>query len=409
MKKIIFICSMPIFLYSYNLQELVELSHKNRLVESSSYNLNSKQSSYESIKSSYLPKIEVGLNYQNAAKESSVISQNSLKGSASLKYTLYDGGKKEDLYNRYLTNIDASKKSIEALKNDISLEVVKIYYDYLSFLADKEATKGVISQLNAEHERLKNFFEVGSVTKDEVDKIDSRVKNAILNLHEIDLNIQKALHSLEYYTMQENITIDNGSSVKYRDNDVDVRADIKAIELDTTSILYEAQSIKSANLPTILFDNTLSHTEYYFDDRSKNSSFLINTQNIATLNLSWNIFDFDATTKNYKSKYYEYLSKKSTLEYEKHKAAVDYRLAKKSLEIALLKIDASKSTLDAAEVTYSLVKVRYEGGVVDNVAYLQSLSEMYDAKRAYHRALYDVELKRAELLYFSGKDIKEYL
>lgn len=409
MRKIIFIVSMPIFLYSYTLQELVELSHKNRLVESSSYNLNSKQSSYESIKSSYLPRVEIGLNYQNAAKEVATIPQNSLKGSASLKYTLYDGGKKEELYNRYLTNIDASKKSIEALKNDISLEVVKIYYDYLSLLADKEATKGVISQLNAEYERLKNFFEVGSVTKDEVDKIDSRVKNAILNLHEIDLNIQKALHSLEYYTMQENITIDSGSNVKYRDEDVDTRADIKAMELDTTSILYEAQSIKSANLPTLSFDNTLSHTEYYFDDKSKQSSFLVNTQNIALLNLSWNVFDFDATTKNYESKYYEYLSKKSTLEYVKHKATVDYRLAKKSLEIALLKIDASKSTLDAAEATYNLVKVRYENGVIDNVAYLQSLSEMYDAKRAYHRALYDVELKRAELVYFSGKDIKEYL
>lgn len=409
MRKIIFIVSMPIFLYSYTLQELVELSHKNRLVESSSYNLNSKQSSYESIKSSYLPRVEIGLNYQNAAKEVATIPQNSLKGSASLKYTLYDGGKKEELYNRYLTNIDASKKSIEALKNDISLEVVKIYYDYLSLLADKEATKGVISQLNAEYERLKNFFEVGSVTKDEVDKIDSRVKNAILNLHEIDLNIQKALHSLEYYTMQENITIDSGSNVKYRDEDVDTRADIKAMELDTTSILYEAQSIKSVNLPTLSFDNTLSHTEYYFDDKSKQSSFLVNTQNIALLNLSWNVFDFDATTKNYESKYYEYLSKKSTLEYVKHKATVDYRLAKKSLEIALLKIDASKSTLDAAEATYNLVKVRYENGVIDNVAYLQSLSEMYDAKRAYHRALYDVELKRAELVYFSGKDIKEYL
>jgi outer membrane protein TolC len=157
------------------------------------------------------------------------------------------------------------------------------------------------------------------------------------------------------------------------------------------------------------FDNTLSHTEYYFDDKSKDSGFLVETQNIATLNLSWNVLDFGTIEKNYEAKYYEYMSKKSTLEYEKHKATVAHRLAKKSLEIAMLKIDSAKATLDAARATYELVKIRYQNGVVDNVAYLQALSEMVDAKRGYERALYDVEVKKAELIYHSGKDIKEYL
>lgn len=409
MKKVFFICLVPIFSYSYTLQELVELSHKNRLVESSSYMLNSKQSLYDSVKKSYLPKVDISLSYQNAAKESISMAQDSIKGSASVKYTIYDGEKEHHLYNQHLKTIDASKKSVEAFKNDISLDVVKLYYDYLSYVSDIESTKSFIVQLEAEHKRLKNFFDVGSVTKDELDKIDSRLKNAIFNLHEIELNIQKTISTLQYYTMQENIVIDSGSSVKYIEGAVGVRADIEAMESEASSLMYEAYSKKSSNLPTLFFDNTISRTEYYFDDKSKEGSFLVDTQNIATLNLSWNILDFGAITKGYESKYYEYLSKKSELEYEKYKADVDYKLAKKSLEIALLKIDASKSTLDAAEATYNLVKVRYEGGIVDNVAYLQSLNEMYDAKRAYQRAIYDTELKKAELLYFSAKDIKEYL
>jgi outer membrane protein TolC len=136
---------------------------------------------------------------------------------------------------------------------------------------------------------------------------------------------------------------------------------------------------------------------------------LVETQNIAALNLSWSLFDFGAISKSYESKFEEYLSKRSTLEQEKHKADVDLRLAKKSLDIAKLKSAASKAALDAASETYSLVKVRYENRTVDNVAYLQALSEKFDAQRDYERSLLDIEIKKAELIYYSGKDIKEFL
>ena len=53
--------------------------------------------------------------------------------------------------------------------------------------------------------------------------------------------------------------------------------------------------------------------------------------------------------------------------------------------------------------------MRYENRTIDNVAYLQSLSEKFDAQRDYERALLDVEMKKAELIYYSGKDIKEFL
>ncbi|MDY0121700.1 MAG: TolC family protein, partial [Sulfurimonas sp.] len=151
------------------------------------------------------------------------------------------------------------------------------------------------------------------------------------------------------------------------------------------------------------------HSEYYFDDQALDRGFLVQTQNIATLNLSWNIFDFGATNKSYEAKYEEYLSKKTSLEYQKAVADVDYRLAQKFLEIASIKIDATKATLEAASSTYDLIKLRYQNGMIDNVAYLQALSEKYEAARGYKRALYDYEVKKAEVIYYSGKNIKEFL
>ncbi len=400
---------IPVFLYSYALDELIELSHKNRVVESAAHLLSAKEKAYESSKSSYLPTLEIGGTYQNVYEETPALAENSLKVQASLKYTLYDGGKKGSLYDQLKSGIDSSRQNVEAIKNSISLDVSRLYFEYLSLESDKDATNQEIEQLKAEFKRLDLFYKSGSATKDEVAKIDSRLKNATVMLNEIELESERILHTLEYYTTQKVQKIDEGSVVLLNEHEKVERADIEALEYDALSLLHEAQTKKSENLPKVYFDNTLSYSDYYFDDKSLESSFLVDTQNIAMLNLSWNVFDFGARTKNYESKYQEYLSKRSALEHEKHRADVEYRFAKRALEIAKLKVDATKATLDAASSTYELVKFKYQNGTIDNVAYLESMSEKYDAARGYKRALLDLEVKKAELIYYGGKDIKEFL
>lgn len=400
---------IPVFLYSYALDELIELSHKNRVVESAAHMLSAKEKAYESSKSSYLPTLEIGGTYQNVYEETPALAENSLKVQASLKYTLYDGGKKGSLYDQLKSGIDSSRQNVEAIKNSISLDVSRLYFEYLSLESDKDATNQEIEQLKAEFKRLDLFYKSGSATKDEVAKIDSRLKNATVMLNEIELESERILHTLEYYTTQKVQKIDEGSVVLLNEHEKVERADIEALEYDALSLLHEAQTKKSENLPKVYFDNTLSYSDYYFDDKSLESSFLVDTQNIAMLNLSWNVFDFGARTKNYESKYQEYLSKRSALEHEKHRADVEYRFAKRALEIAKLKVDATKATLDAASSTYELVKFKYQNGTIDNVAYLESMSEKYDAARGYKRALLDLEVKKAELIYYGGKDIKEFL
>ncbi len=409
MKTLISILFIPLFLYSYTLDELVETAHKNRLVKSAQHSLSASEKNLDSTKSSYLPTIEVGASIENASKENIATPKNTLRAYANLKYMLYDGGKKYDLYKQLDSNIDAKDKNLEAIKNDISLDVSRLYFEYLSLLSDKRVTKQEIEQLTAELDRLKMFFKSGSATEDEVLKIDSRVKNSNVSLQEIELNIQKVLHTLEYYTTTKIDNIDDGSSLNYTDDqNKKLRHDIKSLEYEVDALKYSAESIKSANYPTLYFNNRLTHNEYEYDDKPT-SSFMIDTQNIASLNVSWNILDFGSTTKKYEATYEEYLSNLSVLEHQKAVADVDYRLAKRSLKISKDKINATKSTLEAASATYELIKLRYQNGIVDNIAYLQALSEKYEASRGYKRALYDYEVKKAELIYYSGKNIKEYL
>lgn len=404
------ILCLPLFLYSYTLDELLELSHKNRVVESQTHTLISKERLYESAKSSYLPSVDIGGSYQNAYKETAAIAQNSLKVQASLKYTLYDGGKKDSLYNQLESSIDFSKSTIEATKNSISLDISRLYFEYFALEADKTATTQEIEQLKEELKRVEFFYEAGIITKDEVAKIDSRVKNALVLLQEIELKSQKVMHTFEYYTSKRVENIDGYATIKLPKEQSEIlRADIRALEYEATSVLYESNIKKSQNMPVVYFDNTLSHSDYYFDNKALESGFLVENQNIAMVSVSWNLFDFGARTKAYESKLQEYLSKKSAIEYEKSRADVEYRLAKKSLAIALAKVESTKVAADAASLAYELIKFKYQNKTIDNVSYLAALSEKFNAQRDAQRALYDLEVKKAELIYFSGKDIKEFL
>lgn len=408
LRVVLSILCLELFLHASSLQELIDVSQKNRVVASASHVVASKEKAYESSKSGYLPTLDLLGTYQNAYDETPTLAQNSLRAQASLKYVIYDGGKKESVYGQLESTVASSKKSVEAIKNSISLDVARLYFGYLSLEADKTATLQEIEQLKAELKRVQFFYEAGTVTKDEVAKIDSRTKSALVALQEIELESQKILHTLEYYTTQQVSSVQKGSLVHLPQEETTLlRAEIQALEDEASSVLFSAKALKSQNNPTLYFEDTLSYTDYYFDQKPTNS--LVDTQNIATLNVAWNIFDFGSRTQAYESKFQEYLSKKSSIEHEKHKADVDYRLAKKSLEIATAKVEAAKATLEAASTTYELIKFKYQNGTIDNVAYLLALSEKYDAKRGYERALYDLEIKKAELIYYSGKDIKEFL
>lgn len=399
---------MPLFLWSQNLEELVSLSIQNRLVESSQNSLESIQKEYESVQSGYLPKLDVGANYSTTNKETASVADKSYTAYASLNYKLYDGGKKYDVYRSYESSIKSNQESHEALKNEIALDVTNYYFNYLTYIAAKEAKQKEIEQLQSQYKRLSNFLAVGSTTEDELEKIVSRVEIANVDLHEIELNIQTILHNLEYI-VGEKVNIEAGSFL----NDVEsltsgtLRYDIKALEYDMQTLLSNAQSEKSGYLPTITLDNTYSYYDKQFNNPAWDSN--LDEQNIFSVNLNWNIFSFGETYHKYQSKYKQYLSLKSKFEYEKNRANVDLQLALKGYNIAKLKLQSAQLSLKAANSTFEVVKSKYENGLVDNVAFLESLSEKSNAMSVVEKSKNDIEIKKAQIIFHSGKELIGYI
>ena len=409
MKKIYFTFLVPIFLYSQNLEELVNLTIENRLVESSKQNLDALKDEYKSVQRGYLPKLDAGASYSINEHEYPNNPKKRANAYGSINYMLYDGGKKYDIYDGYETNIKSGEKSLDALRNDLSLTVIQYYFDYLSLEAKKDAKQKEIEQLTAQEDRIGRFYNAGTTTEDELQKIVSRLQNAIVELQEIELNIITITHNLEYITGTQ-VSIKDGSKLEDINNLIqkNPRFDIQALDFVTQSKQSVAQAQKSGYYPTVTLDNTFNYYDNNYD-RKINDTDINNHQNIASANMKWNLFSFGQTKYQYESKQKEYLASRSNFEYEKNKADVDLQLALKSYNIAKAKIKSTEATLKAAQSAYEIIKSKFENGLIDNVAFLQSLTEKYDAISQHKKAINDLEVKKATIIYHSGEKLQEYI
>ncbi|MGB0989424.1 transporter [Arcobacter sp. F155] len=406
MKKSILAMFLPLILLGQNLDELVELSLKNQLINSYEYDTDSIKKEYESVKSSYYPKLDVSATYSNTNEETPSVPNDGIRSSASINFVLYDGNKRSNTFSKYRSNIKSSQESLNSSKNQIALDVSSYYFNYLALLAQKEAKLKQIDQLKAQEERLSKFLAVGSTTKDEVEKIISRVESENVNLHSIELDLQTILSNLEYITGKK-ISISEGSMIKdYQVTQDSQRADIKALEYDVKAQFDNAKVEKSGYLPTITLDNTYTDYDYNYDNSAYES---IEDQNIFSVNMKWNLFSFGETKNRYEAQYKKYLSLKSRYEYERNRANTDLQLAQRAFNIAKLKVKSANASLKAATSAYEVIKSKYENGLIENVAYLEALSEKYDAMSLLEFAKYDLEIKKANIIYHSGENLKDYI
>jgi outer membrane protein TolC len=407
MKKLLFL-TLPLYVFAGNLNQLLDETINNQLVQSSKYNVDAIKESYKSVQNSYMPKVTLGATYSNTNKETASTADSSLVSYAKIDYTLYDGNAKNNKYKSLESSIKSGEKNINSLKNKLSLEVITLYFNYLSLQANKEATKQEIKTLHAQQQRLEKFLKVGTTTEDEVQKITSHVHSANVTLHQIELSLQTILHNLSYLTNKET-TITNGSKITLIEdkNLFDLRSDIKALELDLDKLKANAKASKSSNLPLVTLDNTFYKYNMDYDNTAYDNG--LDTQNIFKVNLAWKIFDFGATNDTYNSNYKLYLGAKSNYEYEKSKANVDLQLAIKAHKIAQMQIESTSLALKAANATYNAIESKYQSGLVNNVAYLEALSEKSNAISQLQNAKNNLEIKKANILYHSGKNLWEYV
>ena len=403
MKKFLFLSLFPLFAFSGNLNELLNLAEQNKQVEASRYSLEASKEKEYATKSEYMPSLTLGANQTFNQEKNMFTPEKSTTGSATLSFTVYDGGKREASFEQQQALVKSATFALASVQNNISLDVIYYYYNYLSTLANKESTLKKMEQLEAERNRLEKFLSVGAITADELQKIISSIEQTKVDLLTLDNTLNNISNTLEYLTGQE-VSVEKGSTVVYKNSTTEEgkRFDILALEESIQSTKAEARIAEAPNKPTIKIQDTYSR--YDFDYPVETES--LEEQNSIQLLMEWKIFDFGSTSANAQAAYLNYLSKNSELAYEKHKAKASFKNAQNSYKTSLAKIEAAKAKLQASEMTYELIKKKFQQGIVNNVSYLDALSDRFNSNSQLQTALNEIEYQKAVLLYEMGENIK---
>ena len=405
MKTLSLLCLLPLVAFAGNLPELLKLAEQNKQVESSRYQLEAAKENEYATKSGYLPSLSFGANQTYNQQENMLSPEKSRTGAATLSFTLYDGGKREAQFSKQDALVKSATFSLASTQNNVSLNVIYYYFNYLSTLASKTATLQKLEQLHAERLRLEKFVSVGVATEDELQKIISSIEQSKVDLLTMENTLNNISNTLEYLT-GESVHVELGSSVVFNQTVQDDvrRFDILALEQSVQSAQADVKIAKSPHLPTIKIEDTYSRFKNDYGNPAWNSD--ENHQNTVQLSLQWKIFDFGSTSAGAQAAQKTYLAKSSELAYEKHKAKASLKSAQNSYQTALAKIEAGKARLHASEMTYELVKKKFQQGIVNNVTYLDALSDKFNAQAQLQTALNEVEYQKAVLLYEMGQEIK---
>lgn len=407
MKKGLWILSVPLLLSANSLTELIDLSLENEQAKSATMNIRSAKASLEATKNGYLPSFTIGSSYTNTSNErQNGEPKHSTSTYGTISYTIYDGGRKDALIAGSTKNYQATSLSKKNLDNQLVLNTTSIYFNLLSLHSSIEAKEQQIEQLKADQKRLEQFALAGAAAKDEVEKIRADLALSQTQRSQLLLNYRSAQFDLEELTGAFTIPVQGASLKEPMAEKKQVRADIQANEKSVQALLYTAQSEKADLRPQVSIQDTFSFYDREFDPDSGDNSY---HQNKMMLSFEWKIFDFGATNKRYEASRLAYERSKKDLELAKRRADIRYAYALKALELAKVTITSSAARLTSANATFDAISKKFKAGIVDNVAYLDALSDKYSAKADLETAKNDYEIRKAEFYYYAGLEIKEMI
>ncbi|SFV52657.1 Probable outer membrane component of multidrug efflux pump [hydrothermal vent metagenome] len=415
MRRIVFVFFVPFFLFaqSYSLKTLIIHAQKNNgLMKEKVLNIQSKEKEIEAVKSAYWPTVDVGADYSFQSPKYVVSPGRTGNVFISAKLNLYDGGRKEAVLRGKGFEHEASLFEKTAFEKSMTLRIVRYYYAAKQYAATLKALKVRSEELKAQIVRIKKFKLTGLATQEEVDKLQSAYDN---NQYMIE-NTTLAVESSE-----ENLKLISGLSAKYLRRNYFMEPgnvhfewfeNIKILQANAHSIDENAKAIDAGYLPQVNLSDTY-HRSHFNDLVSipgvGADSFLMNHQNKVEISINMRIFDHGKMAKESEAVKYRRLALVSRIAQAKKEQKMNFKLAKKGLNTTKEKIKSAKSALKAATSTYKVLKQKFEAGLVDDIAYLDALTQMTLAKASYKETVYDYEVKKSIYYYYAGKDPKEFI
>ena len=413
--KIVLWMGLPLFVFaqSYGLKTYINHAQMhNANIKAKEIAIQAKDKQIDAANSAYWPTLDLGGNYSFVSPKSLVSPGQTGTLSATLAMSLYDGGRKDAIVQAKKFERQASEFEKEAFAKSVTLEIIRHYYTVFKFEATLKALVERSKELKAQINRVKKFKSTGLATQEEVDKLQSVYDNNAYTIANTKLALERS---------KENLKLISGLSVRHLRNSrikepKNVRFEIfdaiKIMQANTNAVEQNAKVIDAGYMPQVNISDAYSKSHY----KDLNAvpglatdEFLVDHQNRLMLSVNMRLFDHGKIAKESEAVRYQKLALFSQIDYATKEQKMNFKLAAKNLKTIRSKLKSAKSALKAAKSTYHTLRKEFEAGLVDNIAYLDALTQRTLAYAQYKETVYDYEIAKSLYYYYAGKSPKEFV
>ena len=407
MKKKVLFLILPALIYADDLKSLLDFANdNNKIVASKVLTQEAKQKTVDSSQSAYYPTLDIGGFYARDDEPSPFQAGDTYSAYAKVGLDIYDGGKKSNTLNQNKALLESSKYTASSYKKSLQLEIVQDFYNIKSAEAALEALNESNVQLAAELDRVKKFYAVGSVTKDDVDRLEAAYSNNIYSINAQKYTIISLKKMLSLKTSKTVTDLDE-STIQVPENlQKELSDDIISLQANSKSIQYTADALGSIYYPKLRIEDTYSLYAY---DRKNPNVVPLDNQNALMITLTMRLFDFGEISKQKESLLIEQESLQKQIEYITQEQDTNVELALLKIETVKAQINSANTSLISSTSAFETVSKKYNAGSVDYVTYLDSLHVKTLASAQYQKALNDLQIAYAAYYYYTNKNIKDFI
>ncbi len=390
-------------LWGDDLSTLLSHTKNNLRIESARLEIEKSQSLLDEAKTAYFPTITASGVYQRKDKATD-FEPKTIKGlELGAEITVFDGFRREALLDALHANKEGAFQSFEQERQNVLLETIATYYDYLDTRMRLEVIAEKQKELNAQVKRFEVLVQNELSTKDVLKSLIASRSNADYDAHQLKTLLEKNRKQLELLSgtlVSEPITfqplrdISTGGMMRH-----DLQSDRASID-----ILKHTED-RYTYLPTLSVG--AKHKAYNYNDYDTMGGMNIQpeNQNEISAKISMTLFDMGRISQEREQARIDTLKAQKMFDYKTRKLQNDADIAFLNIQSAQNALNAARAEEDARHEAFITIKTRFEAGLLNTTDYLSELTALSDARAKAHHALNALQIAKANAAHALGTDL----
>jgi TolC family type I secretion outer membrane protein len=388
----------------------------NRDIKIAKYDLKTAEYSIDEARAGKMPSVSYGWDGGRTrihkSTSNGASTSNSYGNKLALDIPLYTGGKVEGNIAVAKLGKTSAQEEILRQQQSVKYSAVQGYFALLAYQEYRDVYHESVSNLQGHLDNVSAQYTVGTVAKLDVLTSNVSLANAKTTAVSADNNVdisEANLNNILGLPLQTKLVLSD-HKLPFDSYDISLEEAMDYAMKYRPEVLQAAVAVqkaeenigiaKSGNRPTVSVgaSNGWSDSGYIFGSESKNWGI--------TGTVSYSLWDGGATNAKIKQAKENLLSARETEQQTRESVQLAVKQAYLDIRSAAQRVEATQTSIDQAEESFKIARVRYQAGVGINLDVLDAQLSLNEAQTNHIQALYDYNVGIAKLEQVMGVDVR---